>query len=139
MPCQGEIFTQLRIVIRQLWLNEICSDLVKMGMAIRMVVGVNMVLDPPGNRLSEGLLPAFGFVPPGSREKVAVVLIPKIGKHGNFKAEVGMLLRKLADRPDRGTLGYFPLVIKGKLVGEVGVVDGQDQGSATLRNSDIPG
>jgi len=61
-------------------------------MKVRMVVGVNVVFNPPGDHLRKGLLPALCQVPPGSREQIAIVLIPKVGKHGNLKAKVRMLL-----------------------------------------------
>ena len=65
------------------------------------------------------------------------MFVAKVGKHGEFKTEVSVLLGKLVDRPDRGKLRHLSLVVQAKLVGEISIVNCQDQWTPTLRNVNL--
>ena len=106
-------------------------------MAEGMVVGVDVMLDPPGDCLSESFLPAFRVVPPAACEQLAKVLVPKVGKHGDFKTEIGMFLRELVNRPHRGILGHIALIVQEKLVRKIRVIDGQNQRTPPRGHFDI--
>jgi len=69
-------------------------------MRVSVVVGIDVMLYAPCDRLGKGLLPAIFHVPPITREPIAIILIPEVGKHGELKTEVRMIQRKLVNRAD---------------------------------------